>query len=81
MKTKNLYVVIKNCGDGSSTACYTFNEKWVTDMEIRDGDYRLQEWEMEEWCDGDGFHYDILTVPEECTLESLGIHYDCAEKN
>lgn len=81
MKTKNLYVVVKNCGDGSSTACYTFNEKWVTDMEIRDGDYRLQEWEIEEWCDGDGFHYDILTVPEECTLESLGIHYDCAERN
>lgn len=81
MKTKNLYVVIKNCGDGSSTACYTFNEKWIRSHEFRYEAGLMDCYEMEEWCDGDGFHYDILTVPEECTLESLGIHYDCAEKN
>jgi hypothetical protein len=31
-------------------------------------------------CDGDGFHYDILMVPDECTLESLGISSDAAER-
>lgn len=30
-------------------------------------------------CDGDGFHYDVLMVPDECTLESLGIRSDCAK--
>lgn len=28
---------------------------------------------------GDGFHYDVLTVPDECTLASLGIHFDCVK--
>ena len=35
--------------------------------------------DCEHWMDGDGFHYDVLTVPDECTMESLGIRWDCAE--
>jgi len=31
-------------------------------------------------CDGDGFHYQVLTVPDECTLKSLGVRYDFAEE-
>lgn len=79
MKTKKLFVIIKNCGDGSSTAVYTFNEKWVNAFETRVDADDIEEWEFEQWVDGDGFHYDVLNVPEECTLESLGITYDCAE--
>lgn len=81
MKTKNLYVIIRNLGDGSCSASYTFNEQWVLDLETKLGSGKCESWEFETYCDGDGFHYDVLKVPEECTLESLGIHYDCAEKN
>ena len=55
MKTKKLFVIIKNCGDGSSTACYTFNEKWVNNLEIRIDDQRAYDYEIEQWVDGDGF--------------------------
>jgi hypothetical protein len=80
MKTKNLYVIVKNCCDGSFHTTYTFNEQWVLDLESRIDSGEATEYEMEVYCDGDGFHYDILTVPEECTLASLGITYDVASR-
>ena len=73
MKTKNLYVIVKNCGDGSYTTAFTFNEQWVFDLEDRIDSDEATEYEVEEYCDGDGFHYNIPTVPEECTLASLGV--------
>ena len=76
MKTKNLYVLVTNNGDGSSSTHYTFNSGWVAHMEALEESGEI---DYEYWCDGDGFHYDTLTVPEECTLESLDIHTDVAE--
>lgn len=75
--TKQLFVIISDSGDGSFHAHYTFNKDWIEERErkYQNGDL--------DYCsigvDGDGFHYDTLTVPGECTLKSLGILFDCAE--
>lgn len=77
MGTKRLFVLVSDGGDGSYSTHYTFNEEWIQRREAK-GDYgELEHGDL--GCDGDGFHYDTLTVPEESTLESLGIHYDCAD--
>lgn len=69
---KNLYVLIADGGDGSYSAHYTFNKDFIDKCEARKDEYGAL------GVDGDGFHYDTLQVPDECTLESLGIHYDPA---
>lgn len=74
---KNLYVFARDNGDGSTSTQYTMNESWVLKMESLNDNGELDY--DSGWIDGDGFHYDTLTVPEECTLKSLGIHLDCAE--
>jgi hypothetical protein len=78
--TKKLFVLLSNNGDGSSSAHYTFNEEWLKKQqdEYATGGPGI-DYECGLGIDGDGFHYDTLTVPDECTLQSLGIHYDCAE--
>lgn len=38
-------------------------------MEEKDAKGEL---DSETWTDGDGFHYNIWTVPDECTPESMG---------
>ncbi len=76
---KNLYVLVSDGGDGSYSPQYTFNAEWIKQQQER---YDSDGWE--EYmigCDGDGFHYDTLTVPDDATLASLGIHYDCAEED
>jgi hypothetical protein len=78
-KTKILYVLIGNNGDGSYYPRYTFNKNWINEQEEK---YQRGEldYEADLGIDGDGFHYDELTVPSTCTLDSLGID-DCAEKD
>ena len=72
--TKPLYILISNGGDGSYYPQYTFNSKWIKAMEEADDlDYDTM------GVDGDGFHYDTLTVPSNVTLKSLGIHSDCSD--
>lgn len=74
---KKLFVLVADREDGSYSPQYTFNENWIKQQKekYKNGDL--------EWpslgVDGDGFHYDTLTVPSECTLESMGIFRDCAE--
>jgi hypothetical protein len=71
--SKKLFVLVNDCGDGSYHPQYTMNEEWILRIEGNlDRYYGVG-------CDGDGFHYSVLTVPDECTLESLGIKFDCAE--
>ena len=75
---KKLFVLVSDCGDGSYSPRYTFNEEWIKKQEELDDNGELDCECL--GCDGDGFHYDVLTVPDECTLESLGILYDdCAK--
>lgn len=73
MKTKPLYVLTSDCGDGSRAVHYTFSKEIIDKLEERydagDMDY------TDVGFDGDGFGYDTLNVPVECTYESLGITY------
>ena len=73
---KKLFVLISDGGDGSYYPRFTFNEEWI---ERQHEAHDLDELEYDSLgCDGDGFHYTVLTVPDECTLESLGVS-DCAK--
>lgn len=69
---KRLFVLVSDGGDDSYYPHYTFNEEWIEKMQ-QTATY------PDIGCDGDGFHYDILYVPDECTLESLGCGGDVAE--
>ncbi len=71
---KKLFILVEDCGDGSYYTRYTFNEEWIEKCKK---DENLCYPDL--GCDGDGFHYSILTVPDECTLQSLGITRDCSE--
>ena len=77
---KNLYVVTMNCGDGSYHNGYTMNTEYINKLNIQylNSDPKF---DFDSLCDGDGFHYDVLTVPDECTLESLGIKTDFANED
>jgi hypothetical protein len=74
--TKELYILISDGGDGSYYPYYTFNKEWVNEQERRSDEGELDYDSL--GCDGDGFHYDTINVPTECTLQTLGIS-DCAE--
>lgn len=74
---KKLFVLISDGGDGSFYPHYTFNEDWIKEQEEKNDKGELDYYDI--GCDGDGFHYDVLMVPDECTLESLGIISDCAK--
>lgn len=68
-KTKTLYILIRNGGDGSYSTQYTFNKNWIDKLSEKcdAGDP-----DTEDYWDGDGFHYDTLEVPVSCTPESMG---------
>lgn len=70
---KTLYVLVTDCGDGSSSANYTFDGELIKKLEAL-ADKDLLDYDSG-LIDGDGFHYDELYVPDECTYESLGIFY------
>lgn len=74
--SKKLFVLVSDGGDGSYNPRYTFNEDWIQEQSKK---YDNGELEYDSiGCDGDGFHYDVLMVPDECTIESLGITCDCS---
>lgn len=72
MSVKNLYVFISNGGDGSYYTKYTFDGDLVEKLEHAYGK-GLMDCESDLGCDGDGFHYCILTVPDTCTYSTLDI--------
>lgn len=75
--SKKLFVFVSDGGDGSYSTQFTFNEEWVKKQQELYDNGVLEYPEL--GVDGDGFHYRTLTVPDECTLQSLGISYDCAK--
>lgn len=77
MGTKRLFVLVSDGGDGSYSIGMTLNEEWIQRQEAKYDYGELEHGDM--GCDGDGFHYSIVNVPADATLESLGIHYDCAD--
>ena len=75
--TKKLFILISDGGDGSCYAQYTMNEEWIAKAEELDREGKIEYGFP--GVDGDGFHYDTLNVPVECTLKSLGIYSDLAD--
>lgn len=68
---KKLYVLVSDGGDGSQYPRFTLNADLINKLE-KAYDEDLMDYENGIGCDGDGFHYTTLTVPDECTKESLG---------
>jgi hypothetical protein len=71
---KNLYCLISDGGDGSYCTHFTFNKEFIDHLESKSDEAEHGDLGV----DGDGFHYRTLTVPDECTLENLGILDDAA---
>jgi hypothetical protein len=74
---KKLFILVSDGGDGSYYPQFTMNQEWIDEMIEKDNNGELEYDNL--GCDGDGFHFETLTVPAECTLESLGISHDCAK--
>lgn len=74
-KTKDLYVLVSNGGDGSYYPHYTMDASFIQKMNERDEAGLLDCEDL--GCDGDGFHYDTIKVPAFYTLEMMG-ESDCA---
>jgi len=75
--SKELYVLVQDSMDGSYIPKFTFSKEWITKAEKLHDDGKLG-WDDIVGIDGDGFHYTTITVPDECTLQSLGIRDDLA---
>lgn len=69
---KNLYVLISNGGDGSYYPRFTFDKELIDALQQAHDDDEM-DYENGIGCDGDGFHYETMTVPDDSTAESLGI--------
>jgi hypothetical protein len=69
---KTLYILTSNNCDGSSSVRATFDGELIKEMEKK---YEEGELDSERWVDGDGFHYNTWTLPDECTPESMGLFY------
>jgi len=72
MKTKPLYVLTSDGGDGSSYPRYSLNSELIDKLQ-KAYDLDLMCYDNGIGVDGDGFHYDVIQVPVECTAESLQI--------
>lgn len=65
--TKTLYLIITDCGDGSNSIHYTFDNKLIDKMDDRQDELD------DSYQSGDGLQVSELTVPIDSTYESLGI--------
>lgn len=67
-----LYVLISNGGDGSYYPNYTLRDDLIEAMQDA---YNADLFDYDSLgCDGDGFHYDTIIVPDGSTRESLDIN-------
>ena len=74
MKTKPLYILVSNGGDGSYSTQYSLSPEWIDKQQAR-YDNGESDYEYDAGIDGDGFHYETLQVPEGMTAKDLGIRY------
>lgn len=72
LKTKQIFILIKNNGDGSSSTRFVLDPKLIVAMERAD-EMGLLDCEQHAGVDGDGFHYSTINVPENFTPQDLGI--------
>lgn len=73
--TKKLFLLVSDGGDGSYSIQATMNQTWINQ---RQEAYDAGEEFEGVGFDADGFNYKVVTVPGECTLQSLGFRYDAA---
>ena len=73
-----LFVLISNGGDGSYYPTYVVDERIIAKYKEKDEKGELDS-EYDLGVDGDGFHYDTITVPDGSTEESLGITFTTFE--
>lgn len=69
---KNLYILVSDGGDGSYYTQYTMDSELIDKLQLAYDEDRMH-YDNGIGIDGDGFHYDVITVPDECTPDSLGI--------
>lgn len=69
--SKTLYVLVSNGGDGSYYPRYTLDADLIQKFDEAYSAGRMDGEDI--GCDGDGFHYDTIQVPDDATPESLGI--------
>lgn len=74
---KKLFLLVSDNGDGSYSIGKTLNADWIGRQQERYGNSELEHGDL--GVDGDGFHYSTVNVPDDATLESLGILWDCAD--
>lgn len=74
---KKLFILTSDGGDGSRSVHFTMNQAFIDHLQERADNDELDYDHM--GVDGDGFGYETLTVPDDFTLISLGIHDDAAE--
>jgi hypothetical protein len=70
--TKKLYVLVSNGGDGSYSPQFTLDPDLVARLE-KAYEEGFMDCGNGIGCDGDGFHYETINVPDNSTPESLGI--------
>lgn len=68
--SKTLFVLVSNGGDGSYYPHYTLSKEYINYLNELD-ERGLTDYDSL-GCDGDGFHYDTLQVPDEFTLVGNG---------
>lgn len=78
MKTKNLYVFTTDNSDGSIGTSFIMDEEIASFMLDPKNESLMLDLG---YIDGDGICPSILTVPEECTYESLGIHFPITKED
>ena len=67
-----LFILVSDGGDGSYYPKFTMNANLVS--KLQDAYINGQmDYENGIGCDGDGFHYEIMNVPDGSTAESMGI--------
>lgn len=69
-----IYILVADCGDGSYSLNYVNDPEVIKKLEELDREDKLDP-EFTPGCDGDGFHYETITVPDFCTEETLGITF------
>lgn len=74
-----IYILISDNGDGSSSINYVNDPEIINKLNDLD-DRGLLDYDNCAGVDGDGFHYDTITVPDTCTEESLGIKFSSLEQ-
>lgn len=69
---KKLYILTENMGDGSNSLNFSLDRNIVDQWQAA-ADNDLLDY-TDPGMDGDGFGYTTLTVPDDTTYESLGLH-------